>query len=522
MGTDLMKGNVSNLKGHFEDWAAVKLHDQQLIKAGLDWQFYDQKPLYSDKNFLEDYIKSRFEERECWGVKDPRACLFLNEWQQSLGEQGSFLLVIRHWSSCIESLLHRHSRDIAYSFPNLSTDNVGFKFWLDPSLAAKMWLSYNKRLLSFAKLHPEKTILTTQRALFNGAPIINTVNEKFGFNLNENIDSPFDNDLFRDKASDRIFSSLSVSLKSQLNKVWQELLELATFRVDDEAPIIDNHQFIDESSVKDILLKVEHSHLTKKETPNIYNENSWFTKFDLLNEPASAIEYLDKSPATDSAVNDLKWLKVIDTRFSLSGGVHLSAAKFLMRAKSYSSAIEYFQKAITLGCYFPYVDMHVGQCWQAIGELNKAEFFFNKAINSNPNNPVFYTEYAKLLLLLNRLNDAEQQFHIGYVKGKQQPICVIEYCNYLESQGKLAEAVNAAKLFHQEAGSVASNNLLTRLSLKVAINESISSYFSVVKEIVNDRNKYDWIIAAVQLIDGSYAEKDFIIRCLQHWGKLNK
>jgi hypothetical protein len=44
------------------------------------------------------------------GVKDPRACLFLDDWLEVLQEDGRYLLIVRHWCSCIESLLHRHSR----------------------------------------------------------------------------------------------------------------------------------------------------------------------------------------------------------------------------------------------------------------------------------------------------------------------------------------------------------------------------------------------------------------------------
>ena len=135
-------------------------------------------------------------------------------------EQGHYLFIARHWSSCVESLLHRHSRDLAFSLPALNNHAVAFKFWLDPSLAASMWLAYNKRLLAFAKQHPEKTIVVTQRALFDGAPLIKIINEQFGFKLNEQITSPFDPALFRDKANQRIFSSLSFALQAQLNSVW--------------------------------------------------------------------------------------------------------------------------------------------------------------------------------------------------------------------------------------------------------------------------------------------------------------
>jgi hypothetical protein len=80
MGANLMDGNISNAKGHFEDWDAVLLHDEQLFNSETNWQFHDEWELSSDPNFLSAYIKQRSKINTHWGIKDPRNCLFLNEW----------------------------------------------------------------------------------------------------------------------------------------------------------------------------------------------------------------------------------------------------------------------------------------------------------------------------------------------------------------------------------------------------------------------------------------------------------
>jgi hypothetical protein len=183
MGADLMIGNVSNPKGHFEDWTAVRLHDQQLEKNNTNWQMQNKQNLQTESGFLDGYIANRNLANEHWGIKDPRACLFLEDWNNSLGSQGCFLFVIRHWSSCIESLLNRHSRDFAHHLPYFQSDCVPFQFWMEPELAAKMWLLYNSRILAFAQQYPNKVLIASQRALFEGAPILVKLNEKFGFNL---------------------------------------------------------------------------------------------------------------------------------------------------------------------------------------------------------------------------------------------------------------------------------------------------------------------------------------------------
>lgn len=237
MGIKLMGNHISNPKGHFEDLFAVQLHDKQLAKSHTSWQFHDEVALDCQSDFLADYIAQRSQSNQYWGVKDPRACLFLEQWHDNLGDQGYYLFVIRHWSSCIESLLHRQSRMLAHELPGITSDQSGLRFWLQSDLPAKMWLAYNKRLLAFAKSHPERTIVASQRALFADAPIITHINQNFGFNLNENAPSPFENELLRDQASQSVEQILSTSLKIELEAVWQQLLGCASYKTENERPV---------------------------------------------------------------------------------------------------------------------------------------------------------------------------------------------------------------------------------------------------------------------------------------------
>jgi hypothetical protein len=77
LGEDLMAGNISNVKGHFEDWAAVKMHDSFLKASGTDWQFHDQCAIDADIEKLDQYIQQRSKCMEYWGVKDPRGPISL-------------------------------------------------------------------------------------------------------------------------------------------------------------------------------------------------------------------------------------------------------------------------------------------------------------------------------------------------------------------------------------------------------------------------------------------------------------
>jgi tetratricopeptide (TPR) repeat protein/SAM-dependent methyltransferase len=521
LGHNLMPGGISNPNGHFEDLDVVKLHDEQLALSSSSWQFHDECHIDPSNGFLDDYIKLRNSADTAWGVKDPRACIFLDEWQSALGEQGHFLFVARHWSSCIESLLHRHSREFAYGLPTLQLDNIGIKFWQLPELAAEMWLSYNRKLLVFAKQNPANTLIVTQRALFEGAPIISTLNDKFGFSLDATVPSPFDPKLFRDKASEGIFSQLSKSLQRQLNQLWQELLMIAEFKSNHEDPIIEPQPDWLAPAVEDVYQAMGKSVFAERK-PMVAVNTAWLDNVVQVTDTKGIIDLIDKATVSQLAgIDNDEWLTIIDNRYSLDGEVHLSAAKLLFRLQDYSSAITYFQQSITLGIYFPFVDMMIAQCFEHMILFDKAEFFFKKAIKANPNNPNFYTNYAKMLLKIEQMELAEQQYKLGLEKGPKQVACVIAYSDFLDNTNRTDEAIALLSELELDNKSAIITNTLVRYKLKQDVNSGTLLYLDMVKSQLADKNTQQWLIECCGLLHSCSAEKDFISRCLVHWNKLN-
>jgi tetratricopeptide (TPR) repeat protein/SAM-dependent methyltransferase len=536
LGADLMAGGISNAKGHFEDWPAVKLHNTQLINNYTSWQFHDECELSAEPDFLRDYIAQRSENIAYWGVKDPRACLFLNEWEQSLGDKGVFVFVVRHWSSCVESLLHRHSRELAYDLTDVTSKSVDVSFWAQPTLAAKMWLSYTKRLVSFVKKHPQKTLMITQRALFEGAPVLQAINSKFGFQLDENTTPPFDVSLFRDKASQRIFSELSTALQVQLNSVWEELLALATFKAVNELPVI-VEEAVDEQAVENIYTQIRklprdsfsgdalsnalHSALDNNVLKQRTNKSTWYEQLLTILEPAVMIKYLDGTTAEQiQNIGTTKWLTFIDDKFATQGDVFLSVAKLFMKISEQKLAIRYFQKAVTLGVYFPFVDAMLGQCYQGLNAYSESEFHFKKAIQKNPNQAMFYIHYAKLLTFLKQDQKAKVQYKLGYDKGCMQPAVVMAYCNFLVDNNELSKGIDIAEAFMLENQHPALVNLLTRMKLKQNVVIGQDYYIDMIAEKIKGKNLHAWLAKTCLLIDSATAEKDFITRCLGHWNKV--
>jgi tetratricopeptide (TPR) repeat protein len=301
--------------------------------------------------------------------------------------------------------------------------------------------------------------VVTQRALFEDAPIIETINSKFGFELNEGTESPFDASLFRDKASQSVFSQLSRSLQAKLNAVWAELLALAAFKSKDESPVIVSENLAEKTldnvcrQIDNLAGDVLNYNCDRVETDDCFLQ--WQTDLNKIAEPAMMVSYLDKTSVIKiHAIAPSIWLTLIDNEFSLSGQVLLSSAKLLMRVKAFELAISYFQKAVSVGDWFPYVDMMIAQCKQALKQYKEAEFFFKKAIVGNPNNPIFYTNYAKLLVVLNRFEKAHQQFELGANKGVNQPACLVPYCDFLAKENNLEKAILIVEQFAKKISSL--------------------------------------------------------------------
>jgi hypothetical protein len=117
MGSRLVLPHRSNPDGHFEDAELVELHDAALREQGTNLALIDDIPLANTEELrqrIQRYISARDALSPAgWAAKDPRICLFLPAWAQALGPRGRYVLVIRHWSASLQSMLKRHSRVLA-------------------------------------------------------------------------------------------------------------------------------------------------------------------------------------------------------------------------------------------------------------------------------------------------------------------------------------------------------------------------------------------------------------------------
>jgi hypothetical protein len=260
-------------------------------------------------------------------------------------------------------LLNRHSRELAYALSEVYVNNPHLTFWSQPDIAAKAWLAYNKRMLKFAKAHPHRVLLFTQRAFFEGAPLIETINERFGFSLNSEAESPFDSSLFNDNACLSIKENLSHSLKRQLDNVWKELVDIADFRSANEEPIFYSisdsyHKYYDNYQIAMQKLSLP----TDKSQALAPEQSLDVIMFQTFSEQACVNCLIDmRSQICDEQVlNHVQ--QYLSEKFNTSGKVQLEFARLLQVSKRYANAIHVYHKCIALGIMFTYVNMLLGQC----------------------------------------------------------------------------------------------------------------------------------------------------------------
>jgi len=184
LGYELLEALPSNPYGHFEDKEVVDLHHQILADNDLTW-LVDQPfvPVVDERRWqqMRQLVERRNTEHRLWGFKDPRACLFLALWKYLL-PNAKVLIVYRHFSGSTYSLARRHA---ALLFSGTISGFLHRRFWEEPDLALRMWLTHNEALLAFARTYPEDTLVVSMDMVQGGFPVVKAINRWWGFELDE-------------------------------------------------------------------------------------------------------------------------------------------------------------------------------------------------------------------------------------------------------------------------------------------------------------------------------------------------
>lgn len=182
VGDALLGAHRSNRHGHFEDREVFNLHNDILESNGFSWQFGGSSlPTVGEEHRarMREIAGRRDAAHKAWGFKDPRVCLFLEEWK-AVVPNARVLLVYRHFSDTARSL---HARAANGLFHGSGRPEYHRRFLEEPDLALKMWLAHNKALVDFAEAHPEDVLAVSFGMLQKNFPLIEALNWHWGLAL---------------------------------------------------------------------------------------------------------------------------------------------------------------------------------------------------------------------------------------------------------------------------------------------------------------------------------------------------
>ena len=235
LGESLIQADPSNPDGHFEDIETVNLHDRWLSQNGTDWCHSGELPtIQPNQARLElSPIISRFDKSlQPWAIKDPRASLFLQQWQQAL-EQPGFIMAYRHYASCFGSLQRRQANELLH---NPSVESQCIRFWQEPETALRSWLLHNKALLAHHEKYPHRCLLLSQEAQVQGESLVAIANNHFGLSLDNHANTGID--INKTRVARQIELPLVDSaLREELEQTWHELQHASAVPAQNHAQI---------------------------------------------------------------------------------------------------------------------------------------------------------------------------------------------------------------------------------------------------------------------------------------------
>ncbi len=225
LGQSLIQADPSNPDGHFEDIETVNLHEKWLKQNATDWCHAGDLPKVKPGQARRELspIIARFNQSsQPWAIKDPRASLFLQRWQDSL-EQPFFVMAYRHYASCVNSLMRRQASELLL---NPSTDDQSIRFWQQPETALRSWLLHNKALLAHYETHPQNCLLLSQEAQIQGESLVTHVNARFGLSLDEQAQTGIDSGKTLTVPLIKL-PLVDTALQEELEWTWRRLQQLA-------------------------------------------------------------------------------------------------------------------------------------------------------------------------------------------------------------------------------------------------------------------------------------------------------
>lgn len=506
MGHLLLPPHASNPEGHYEDAALVDLHDRLLRLNGTDWRFHEEAAFEPAVrlDLLERYVRRRSATTPGpWGAKDPRLCLFAPAWQQVLGERGRYLVLLRHWSGSLQSLLRRHGEGVAMG---AGERDVHVGFWRNSELAARMWLAYQRSVLQLLEKRRGQCLVVTQQALLSGLPIIEEINARFGLELNGAVPAPLRTSLIHDTIEESVREGLSAGLVEDMERLWQRLLSLADHRAEQETPRWVPDREDDPETAAALLNAAE------QERPDISDQPAPAEEDVLL----TALRALVEDPRRSLVDSEWEERLTREARFDAEAW-ELLARALLERGKALE-AERCLVNVLLAGKVAPYLFLLLGKCREAELDDEGAEHFYRRAIAGNDANPAFHAHLARLLLALGRQEEAEEHLRKALERnpGKAPLLCAL--ANALDQRGRTEEAVALLQQQAERPAMVARQ--LATLQMKRDPENALRLQAQLVKPEAASGALRASVVHALASVEDASARRDLARRVANCWHRL--
>ena len=233
VGSELLGAMPSNRYGHFEDRDFLRLHRAILARHGTEWQWDASFPYYIGRdhwNRMARLARERDVAHETWGFKDPRVCLFLGPWKHVMPD-AKVVMVYRDPGECVRSLEQRQARDYFQGQDepdeeSLATADDHLRFFTEPDHGLRMWETYNRAMVDFARHHPSDCLVVSYEDLVDGLPVVEQVRQRFGVRLGSaTVDEVYDAEVVGSRAAPQRVADDEVA--RGVRRTWGDLEELA-------------------------------------------------------------------------------------------------------------------------------------------------------------------------------------------------------------------------------------------------------------------------------------------------------
>ncbi len=223
LGHELLGAKASNPLGHFEDRAFFEINEAIFQSNLFSWDTpRDVVPIVHPeiRRAAFEKIAQRDSENAIWGFKDPRSCMLLDFWHAMLSNP-KYLICLRHYSACIDSILRRHVLDF-YAIPDLPQRQSLTRAPFNADIACANWCVYMSNLLSFLESRDVDALVVQIDALPPDASVAADLNARFNLMLEPiPLNQTFRPELFQKKKITGL--NLDPTLEENAAALWARL-----------------------------------------------------------------------------------------------------------------------------------------------------------------------------------------------------------------------------------------------------------------------------------------------------------